>query len=104
MLFDPDERTCEITTTPSFVMCTSVSNASTPSATAPLKATIVFSGKEILEPRCAIACGSLFFFARVKSAGGVLVASCHLAWSVFKIYLKGLSHRQGVQVDLQASP
>lgn len=72
-----DWRTCDMTTTPSFEICTSVSIASTPTSTASLNASIVFSGQLTLDPRCAIACGFLLI-ARVNVAAFALSQAARL--------------------------
>jgi hypothetical protein len=67
-------------TTPSFDRCISVSSASAPTSTAPLKAPMVFSGNFALYPRWAMACGLRFpetsFFAYANEA----VFASVLAW------------------------
>ena len=74
-------HTCERTTTPSLVRCVSVSSASAPASIAPLKAAMVFSGNRALNPRCAIACGSLLplFDFLAKHHGANQIVSCVFA-------------------------
>ena len=64
---------CDSTTAPSRVRCTSVSSACAPASTAPRNAARVFSGCRARNPRCAMTWGSgkpsSAFRARAHSAG-----------------------------------